>query len=97
MAPRWDSYQVATALGWLSSSIKPELVGLIDALHGIAHDAERRAAYLADRGLCRTLPADPGSARCACRPRPQGDRRDGHPPHPLLPFLARLQVDRSGR
>jgi hypothetical protein len=29
--------------------IKKELVGLIDALHGIAHEAERRAEYLADR------------------------------------------------
>jgi 2,3-dihydroxyphenylpropionate 1,2-dioxygenase len=47
------------------------------------------------RGLCRTLPADPGSARCARRPRHKAIVAIGT--HPLLSFLARMQVDRSGR
>jgi hypothetical protein len=84
------------SLGWLGGlpapvelhypPIKPELVGLIDALHGIAHEGERRAEYLADRAAyAGTLPADPGSARCARCPRPPGDRRNGHPPAPAVP------------
>src|SRR3984893_7578866 len=57
MNPSW--HHNYASLGWWGGppaaaevhypSIKPELVGLIDALHGIAHEAERRAEYLADR------------------------------------------------
>jgi len=75
-------------------SIKPELVGLIDALHGIGHEAERRAKYLADR------------ATYAERFRLTPDQRAAlvvldHKAivamgtHPLLPFLGRMQVDRT--
>jgi 2,3-dihydroxyphenylpropionate 1,2-dioxygenase len=46
----WGGLPALTELRY--PSIKPELVGLIDALHGIAHDAERRAEYLADRAAC---------------------------------------------
>src|SRR5215831_18965587 len=57
MDPSW--HHNYASLGWWSGppapaelhypSIKPELVGLIDALHGVTHDAAERAAYLADR------------------------------------------------
>lgn len=77
-------------------SIKPELVGLIDALHGLAHDSGRRAEYLADRAayadrfpLSATqrdaLIALDHQAICAMGT------------HPLLPFLARMQVERASR
>jgi len=39
----------SSPVGTYYPSIKPELVELIDALHGIAHEAERRTEYLADR------------------------------------------------
>src|SRR5882757_1970446 len=57
MSPSW--HHNYASLGWWGGppapaalhypSIKPELVGLIEALHGLAHDADRRADYLADR------------------------------------------------
>jgi len=57
MNPSWNHNYAS--LGWWGGppapaalhypSIKPELVGLIEALHGLAHDADRRASYLADR------------------------------------------------
>ena len=77
-------------------SIKPELVELIDALHGIAHEAERRAEYLADRAAYAErfrLTPDQRAALVAL------DHMAivAMGTHPLLPFLARMQVDRSGR
>ena len=77
-------------------SIKPELVELIDALHGIAHEAERRAEYLADRAAYAErfqLTPDQRAALVAL------DHKAivAMGTHPLLPFLARMQVDRSGR
>jgi 2,3-dihydroxyphenylpropionate 1,2-dioxygenase len=77
-------------------SIKPELVGLIDALHGITHDAERRAEYLADRAAYAdgfTLTAAQRKALIAL------DHKAivAMGTHPLLPFLARMQVDRIQR
>ena len=77
-------------------SIKPELVGLIDALYGIAPDAKRRAAYLADRAAYAErfrLTPDQRAALVAL------DHKAivAMGTHPLLPFLARMQVDRSGR
>ena len=45
-------------------SIKPELVELTSALHGLAHDAELRAAVPRRRaGLRRQVPLPPTSAR----------------------------------
>jgi len=77
-------------------SIKPELVGLIDALHGIAHEAERRAEYLADRAAYAErfrLTPDQRAALVAL------DHKAivAMGTHPLLPFLARMQVDQFGR
>jgi 2,3-dihydroxyphenylpropionate 1,2-dioxygenase len=77
-------------------SIKPELVGLIDALHGIAHDAERRAEYLADRAAyAERFRLTPD--QCAALVALDHKAIVAMGTHPLLPFLARLQVDRAGR
>jgi 2,3-dihydroxyphenylpropionate 1,2-dioxygenase len=77
-------------------AIKPELVGLIDALHGIAHEAERRAEYLTDRTAYADrfrLTAEQRAALVAL------DHKAivAMGTHPLLPFLARMQVDRASR
>jgi 2,3-dihydroxyphenylpropionate 1,2-dioxygenase len=104
MDPSWHHNYVS--LGWWGGppgladlhypSIKPELVGLIDALHGITHDAAARAAYLADRAAYADrfpLTADQRAALLAL------DHKAivAMGTHPLLPFLARMQVDRAGR
>jgi len=104
MDPSW--HHNYASLGWWGGpparaelhypSIKPELVGLIEALHGIAHEAERRAEYLADRAAYAErfrLTPDQRAALVAL------DHKAivAMGTHPLLPFLARMQVDRSGR
>ena len=59
MDPSW--HHNYASLAWIGSngeqphaahypSIKPELVELTSALHGLAHDAELRAQYVADAG-----------------------------------------------
>jgi 2,3-dihydroxyphenylpropionate 1,2-dioxygenase len=104
MDPSWHHNYVS--LGWWGGppaaaelhypSIKPELVGLIDALHGITHDHAERAAYLADRAVYADrfpLTADQRAALLAL------DHKAivAMGTHPLLPFLARMQVDRASR
>jgi 2,3-dihydroxyphenylpropionate 1,2-dioxygenase len=104
MDPSW--HHNYASLGWWGGppasavlhypSIKPELVGLIDALHGIAHEADRRAEYLADRVAYAErfrLTPDQRAALVAL------DHKAilAMGTHPLLPFLARMQVERSGR
>lgn len=75
-------------------AIKPELVGLIEALHGIAHDAERRAAYLADRAAyADRFALTPAQRAALVALDHQAIVALGT--HPLLPFLARLQIDRA--
>ncbi|MBV8776511.1 MAG: hypothetical protein JO258_04870 [Alphaproteobacteria bacterium] len=104
MDPSW--HHNYASLGWWGGppdpaelhypSIKPELVGLIDALHGIAHDAERRADYLADRAAYAArfaLTADQRAALVTLDPKAIAAMGT----HPLLPFLARMQVERHGR
>jgi 2,3-dihydroxyphenylpropionate 1,2-dioxygenase len=100
MDPSW--HHNYASLGWWGGppaaaelhypSIKPELVGLIDALHGIAHEAERRAEYLADRD------AYAGRFRLTVEQRAALVALDHKAivalgTHPLLPFLARMQVE----
>ena len=59
-------------------SIKPELVELTSALHGLAHDAERRAQYIADApAYADKFPLSAGPARGADQARPAVDREDG--------------------
>ena len=63
-------------------------------MHGIAHDAERRAAYLADRAAYADrfrLNAEQRAALVAL----DHQAIVALGTHPLLPFLARLQIDRA--
>jgi 2,3-dihydroxyphenylpropionate 1,2-dioxygenase len=104
MDPSW--HHNYASLGWWGGppapaelhypSIKPELVGLIDALHGIAHEAGRRAEYLADRAAYADRFALTGERRTALIAL---DHKAivALGAHPLLPFLARMQVDRATR
>jgi 2,3-dihydroxyphenylpropionate 1,2-dioxygenase len=104
MAPSW--HHNYASLGWWGGppataelhypSIKPELVGLIDALHGIAHDAERRDAYLADRGAYADRFALTAEQRAALITLDQ-QAICAMGTHPLLPFLARMQIERAVR
>ena len=75
-------------------SIKPELVGLVDALHGITHDRAQRAEYLADRAAYAARFALSDKQRAALIAL---DHKAivAMGTHPLLPFLARMQVDRA--
>ena len=80
----------ATASAAHYPSIKPELVELTSALHGLAHDAELRAQYVA--GRC--------SSASRCRATIGGVFSLDLPTmvkmgaHPLVPFLAQLQIQR---
>jgi 2,3-dihydroxyphenylpropionate 1,2-dioxygenase len=102
MDPSW--HHNYASLGWTAGtaeqpkgahypSIKPELVELTTALHGLAHDPEQRTQYLADAGAF------------ADRFRLSPDQREAlirldlplmvkMGAHPLAPFLAQLQVER---
>ena len=74
-------------------SIKPELVALTSALHGLAHDAGRRAQYLADAGAYAdqfALPPDQREALIRLD-RPAIVKMGTHP---LVPFLAQMQIQR---
>jgi len=99
--PSW--HHNYASLGWTGShtqdhaahypSVKPELVELTSALHALAHDADMRATYVTD------APA------YADRFRLSADQRDAlirldvpaivkMGAHPLVPFLAQMQVQR---
>jgi 2,3-dihydroxyphenylpropionate 1,2-dioxygenase len=74
-------------------SIKPELVELTSALHGLAHDAEQRAQYVADSGAFADrfqLPPDQREALIKLD-LPTMVKMGAHP---LAPFLAQLQIQR---
>jgi 2,3-dihydroxyphenylpropionate 1,2-dioxygenase len=74
-------------------SIKPELVALTSALHGLAHDAERRAQYVADAGAYADQFALPPDQREALiRLDMPAIVKMGT--HPLVPFLAQMQIQR---
>ena len=72
-------------------SIRPELVELTAALHGLAHDAAMRAAYVADPAAFAAkfrLTAEQRAALIALDV-PSIARMGGHP---LAPFLAEMQI-----
>jgi 2,3-dihydroxyphenylpropionate 1,2-dioxygenase len=72
-------------------SIKPELVELTAALHGLAHDTQMRAQYLADAEAFADnfqLPQDQRAALITLD-MPLMVRMGVHP---LVPFLAQLQI-----
>jgi 2,3-dihydroxyphenylpropionate 1,2-dioxygenase len=74
--------------------IKPELAALTAALHGLAHDADMRALYLADPAAFAdrfALPPDQRAALIALDLPALATLGA----HPLVPFLAQLQLTRQ--
>jgi 2,3-dihydroxyphenylpropionate 1,2-dioxygenase len=102
MDPSW--HHNYASLGWTGGlaetdhaahypAIKPELVELTSALHELAHDAERRAQYLANAPAFADrfqLPADQREALIKLD-LPAIVKMGAHP---LVPFLAELQIRR---
>ena len=104
LEPSW--HHNYASLGWFSPpgaptephypSIKPELVELTVALHGLAHDKASRTAFLADPAAYADrfrLTAQQRGALIAL------DTRAivAMGAHPLVPFLANMQVERQRR
>jgi 2,3-dihydroxyphenylpropionate 1,2-dioxygenase len=101
--PSW--YHNYASLAWIASeaeqrraahypSIKPELVELTSALHSLAHEPDMRARYLADATAfadCFQLPPDQREALIKLD-LPSIVKMGAHP---LVPFLAQLQIERS--
>ena len=74
-------------------SIKPELVELTSALHGLAHDADMRTQYIADAAAFADkfkLPPDQREALIKL----DLPTIVNMGAHPLVPFLAQLQMQR---
>jgi 2,3-dihydroxyphenylpropionate 1,2-dioxygenase len=102
MDPSW--HHNYASLGWTSGetehghathypSIKPELVELTSALHGLAHDPEQRAQYLTDAGsFADRFRLPPDQREALIRLDLSSMVKMGA--HPLVPFLAQLQIER---
>jgi len=99
--PSW--HHNYASLGWTGSqpgtqdahypSIKPELVELTSALHGLAHSAEKRAQYIADAGAYADhFKLSPEQRQALVTLDMKGIVGMGA--HPLVPFLANMQVQR---
>jgi 2,3-dihydroxyphenylpropionate 1,2-dioxygenase len=74
-------------------SIKPELVELTSALHGLAHDPAPRAQYLADAaGFADRFQLQPDQREALIKLDLPSIAKMGA--HPLVPFLAQLQIER---
>jgi 2,3-dihydroxyphenylpropionate 1,2-dioxygenase len=101
MDPSW--HHNYASLAWFSDpadehaahypSIKPELVQLTSALHGLAHHDSDRAQYLADPNLYANRFNLSGEQRDALvNLDVRGMVKMGA--HPLIPFLANMQIQR---
>ncbi|HEV3175547.1 MAG TPA: hypothetical protein VGZ72_06135 [Stellaceae bacterium] len=104
MDPSW--HHDYASLAWLGGeaakltphypSIKPELVELTSALHGLAHDEAARAAYIADAAgyadRYKLVPAQRAALMALDVP-----ALVAMGAHPLVPFLANMQVQRQRR
>jgi 2,3-dihydroxyphenylpropionate 1,2-dioxygenase len=101
MDPSW--HHNYASLAWIDSkpmehaahypSIRPELVELTAALHGLAHDAGKRAQYVADAPAYADLfqlSADQREALIKLD-MPTIVKMGAHP---LVPFLAQMQIQR---
>jgi 2,3-dihydroxyphenylpropionate 1,2-dioxygenase len=74
-------------------AIKPELVALTSALHGLAHDAQRRAQYIADAGAyADQFALAPDQREALIKLDMPAIVKMGT--HPLVPFLAQMQIQR---
>ena len=101
MDPSW--HHNYASLAWIGSrpeehaahypSIKPELVELTSALHGLAHDAELRAQYMADApAFADKFQLPPDQREALVKLDTPSIVKMGA--HPLVPFLAQLQIQR---
>lgn len=102
MDPSW--HHNYASLAWIGAgtdpdraahypAIKPELVALTSALHGLAHDAGMRAQYLADAGaFADRFALSPEQREALIRLDLPAIVKMGA--HPLVPFLAQLQIAR---
>jgi 2,3-dihydroxyphenylpropionate 1,2-dioxygenase len=74
-------------------SIKPELVELTSALHCLAHDPDMRTQYLADAaGFADRFQLSPDQREALIKLDLPSIVKMGV--HPLVPFLAQLQIKR---
>jgi 2,3-dihydroxyphenylpropionate 1,2-dioxygenase len=104
MEPSW--HHNYASLGWFGAepsqpdphypSIKPALVELTTALHGLAHDEEMRRQYLADSvayaDRFRLTPPQRAALLALDR-----SAIAAMGVHPLVPFLATMQIERQRR
>ena len=101
MDPSW--HHNYASLGWYSApaaaamphypQLQPELVGLISALHAIAHDPQARSAYLSDAaGYADRYALPPAQREALIGLDMPAIAAMGA--HPLVPFLAHMQVER---
>jgi 2,3-dihydroxyphenylpropionate 1,2-dioxygenase len=75
-------------------SIRPELVELTSALHALAHDADMRARYVRDAaGYADQFRLPPDQREALIRMDMPTIVKMGA--HPLVPFLAQMQVQRA--
>jgi 2,3-dihydroxyphenylpropionate 1,2-dioxygenase len=104
LEPSW--HHNYASLGWFSPpqtpplphypSIKPELVELTVALQGLAHDEASRAAFLADAGAYANRFRLTSAQRAALLAL-DTSAIAALGAHPLVPFLANMQVERQRR
>jgi 2,3-dihydroxyphenylpropionate 1,2-dioxygenase len=99
--PSW--HHNYASLGWIGAkledhaahypSIRPELVELTAALHGLAHDAKMRAQYIADApAYADRFQLPPDQREALIKFDMPAFVKMGT--HPLVPFLAQLQIQR---
>jgi 2,3-dihydroxyphenylpropionate 1,2-dioxygenase len=99
--PSW--HHNYASLGWTGSqpgghpahypSIKPELVELTTALHGLAHDADKRMQYIANAAIyADQFKLSPEQRQALIALDTRAIVALGT--HPLVPFLANMQVQR---
>ena len=104
LEPSW--HHNYASLGWFSPpetpsdphypSIKPELVELTVALQGLAHDEASRAAFLADAaGYADRFKLTPAQRAALVALDTRAIVAMGA--HPLVPFLANMQIERRRR
>jgi 2,3-dihydroxyphenylpropionate 1,2-dioxygenase len=102
MDPSW--HHNYASLGWTGGqaeadhaahypAIKPELVELTSALHDLAHDAEKRAQYMASApAFADRFQLPPDQREALIKLDLPAIVKMGA--HPLVPFLAQLQIQR---
>jgi 2,3-dihydroxyphenylpropionate 1,2-dioxygenase len=102
MDPSW--HHNYASLAWIGSkaehqreahypAIKPELVELTSALHGLAHDEDMRIQYVADaRAFADRFNLPPDQREALIKLDLPSIVKMGA--HPLVPFLANMQIQR---